>query len=172
MSVYIAGKGLISAIGNNVEETLASFRQLRSGVGAISILPTNHASELPAAEVKLNNAELGKMCGLDGRFTRSALLSMIAGQQAVDSVEIPDYKNLRKGFISATTVGGMDITERLMMDFLADPNCGGIESILYHDSGAITDLVADKLGIRDYISSISTGLFFICQFDHVCCPFD
>jgi 3-oxoacyl-(acyl-carrier-protein) synthase len=157
MSVYIAGKGLISAIGNNVTETLASFRQLRSGVGAITILPTAHRQEIPAAEVKLTNAELADKSGLDARFTRSALLSMIAARQAVEDAAVPGYKNLRKGFISATTVGGMDITEQLMKAFLADPHCAGPESILYHDSGAITDLVADKLAIRDYISSISTA---------------
>lgn len=156
MSVYVAGQGIISAIGNNIYETLASLKQSRSGVGPISILKTKH-HEFPAAEIKLTNSQLAARCGLDAHITRSALLSMVAAREAVDNAQIPDYKNLRKGFISATTVGGMDITESLMRAFLSDPNCPGVESILYHDSGAITELVADKLDIRDHISSISTA---------------
>ncbi|HLP19944.1 MAG TPA: hypothetical protein VK174_06565, partial [Chitinophagales bacterium] len=62
--VYIAGKGAISAIGNNVAENLASLRALKTGVSKITILPTRYAETLPAAEIKLTNAELAELAGL------------------------------------------------------------------------------------------------------------
>ena len=49
MQVLIAGKGVISAIGNNVQETLTSLINLRTGVDKISVLRTNYSSKLPAA---------------------------------------------------------------------------------------------------------------------------
>src|SRR5687767_14034240 len=110
MRVFIAGKGAISAIGNNVPQTLLAFRNLKSGVDKISILRTNYAETLPAAEVKMTNEELIQLAGAHSD-SRNALLSMIAAKEALADANIPDIKNWRTGFISANTVGGMDITE-------------------------------------------------------------
>src|SRR5688572_5647140 len=102
MQVFIAGKGVISAIGNNVEETLASFRNLKSGVDNITVLRTNYSDTLPAAEVKLTNDELMELAGLHSD-SRNALLSMIAAREAMNDANIPDFKSWRSGFISANT---------------------------------------------------------------------
>jgi 3-oxoacyl-(acyl-carrier-protein) synthase len=156
MQVFIAGKGVISAIGNNVAETLASFRNLKSGVDKTTILRTNYSDTLPTAEVKLTNDELIELAGLHSD-SRNALLSMIAAREAMNDANIPDFANWRSGFISANTVGGMDITENIFHHYLADRQTPKLTETSRHDSGAITEIVADELGIKDHITTISTA---------------
>ncbi len=155
MEVYIAGKGIISAIGLNVEETLNSLRAGISGISKQSMLP-ERPNDLPTGEVKLTNAELAALAGLNPDYPRTTLLSMIAAKQAVADSGL-DLKKYRTGFISATTVGGMDKTENFMRTFIKDGDIKNIDQILYHDSGTVTELVAEQLGIKDFISTISTA---------------
>src|SRR5580698_3154 len=112
--VTIAGTGVISAIGRDVTECLASFEKGAAGMGAISYLDTIHRGQLPVAEVKADNATLAQWAGLhalpahasrtaaSGRpsnreaatyatsVSRTALLSLIAAKEALDRAAIPD----------------------------------------------------------------------------------
>src|SRR4051812_24585112 len=102
--VFIAGKGVISAIGKNVQENFESLLNQQSGVAKITVLPTRYADTLPAAEIKLTNEELAALAGLDNGESRTALLSLIAAKEALQDAAIPDFKKWRTGFISANTV--------------------------------------------------------------------
>ncbi|MEO6849268.1 MAG: beta-ketoacyl-[acyl-carrier-protein] synthase family protein, partial [Mucilaginibacter sp.] len=62
-SVYVAGLGVISAIGNNVAEHLVSFEQERAGMGDITLFNSIHTKQLPVAEVKLDNRALAAITG-------------------------------------------------------------------------------------------------------------
>ena len=155
--VFIAGKGVISAIGNNVAENLASLRGGNSGVAKITILPTRYAETLPAAEVKLTNAELAELAGLEACVSRTALLSMIAAREALQSANISDINKWRMGFISANTVGAMDKTETIYKEYLKDDQADALLEEINYDSGFITEIVARKLGIKDHITTISTA---------------
>jgi 3-oxoacyl-[acyl-carrier-protein] synthase-1 len=155
MDVYIAGKGIISAIGLNAAETLHSLRAGITGISTTTMLHGRH-NNFPTGEVKLTNAELASMAGLDAGYSRTALLSMIAVNEALADAAI-DISKLRTGFISATTVGGMDKTEKFMPTFITKGEAENIEQILCHDSGAITELVAEHLGIKNIVTTISTA---------------
>ena len=100
MQVWVAGKGVISAIGNNVQQNLDSLRQGKSGVGKITILRTNYAATLPAAEIKLSNDELIELASLNSD-SRNALLSTIAAKEAIADAAIPDFKKWRSGGAAA-----------------------------------------------------------------------
>jgi len=156
-SVYIAGAGVISGIGNNVAEHLRAFEQEKAGMGAITMMNTIHKGKLPVAEVKLSNEELAVMTGLSPNTSRTALLSLVAAREALDDAAIPDFKSLRTGFVSANTVGGMDKSEDFFVDFLADNNKGKLRNVFDHECGSKTEIVADKLGITDYMTTISTA---------------
>lgn len=156
-SVYIAGAGVISGIGNNVAEHLRAFEQEQAGMSAITMLNTIHKGELPVAEVKLSNEELAAMTGLSPNTSRTALLSLVAAREALDDAAISDFKSLRTGFVSANTVGGMDKSEDFFVDFLADNNKGQLRNVFDHECGSKTEIVADKLGISDYMTTISTA---------------
>src|ERR1700680_4741259 len=110
MSVFIAGVGVISAIGNNTAECLLSFENGKAGMDEMKYLPSVHSKELPVAEVKLSNEELGTLSGLSPALSRTALLSMIAAREALDNAAIENLGQFRTGFISANTLGGMDKT--------------------------------------------------------------
>jgi 3-oxoacyl-[acyl-carrier-protein] synthase-1 len=156
-SVYVAGVGVISGIGNNVAEHLAAFETERAGMGDITTLNTIHKNELPVAEVKLSNQELIEMSGLPQRSSRTTLLSYVAAKEALDDAGIPDLNIFKTGFISANTVGGMDKSEDFFVEFLADNNKGKLRNIFDHECGSMTEIVADKLGIKDYMTTISTA---------------
>lgn len=155
--IYIAGLGIISAIGNNIDETITSFENHISGVGAIRYLETVHKDTFPLAEVKLSNQELAHLLGIDSALSRTILLSYYAARQAFDSIQGQALKNLRIGFISATSVGGMDKTEFFAKDFLQDPETGDLKQVVNHDNGKSTDFVAKALGINDFVTTISTA---------------
>lgn len=156
-TVYIAGAGVISGIGNNVAEHLRAFEEEKAGMGDITMLNTIHKGELPVAEVKLSNDELVAMTGLPANTSRTALLSLVAAREALDDAAIPNFESLRTGFVSANTVGGMDKSEDFFVDFLADNNKGKLRNIFDHECGSKTEIVADKLGITDYMTTISTA---------------
>ena len=58
--VFVTGIGIISGIGNNVDETLQSIKQKKSGVTEIKYLETIHKGVIPVSEVKLSEDELIK----------------------------------------------------------------------------------------------------------------
>jgi 3-oxoacyl-[acyl-carrier-protein] synthase-1 len=158
--VYVTGIGIISAIGNNVAETLASFNNLKSGIGALEHINSRHKTEIPVAEVKASNEELTERAGFspDYKNTRTALLGIIAAKEAVKSAGITDIKEFPTGLISATSVGGMGMTENLWLDYL-DTNKSGdwLRYIESHECGDSTEAIADSLGIKDFLSTISTA---------------
>ena len=156
-SVYIAGVGVISAIGNNVGEHLRAFENEEAGMGNITMLNTIHKGGLPVAEVKLSNDELAKLTDMPPQTSRTALLSLVAAKEAIADADIPGFDTLRTGFISANTVGGMDKSEEFFVDFLADNNKGKLRNIFDHECGSKTEIVADQLGISDYMTTISTA---------------
>ncbi len=155
--VYIVGLGVISGIGNNVAEHLASFEQAKAGMGDITTLNTIHKGQLPVAEVKLSNEQLVATTGLPERSSRTALLSYVAAREALDDAGIPNLNSLRVGFVSANTVGGMDKSEDFYVQFHADDNKGKLRNIFDHECGSMTEIVADQLGIGDFITTVSTA---------------
>ena len=156
-SVYVAGIGVISALGNNVAENLASLEMEQAGMADITLFDTIHQKQLPVAEVKLSNNELAAITGLPANISRTALLSMAAAKEALADAAIDNFDALRSGFVSANSVGGMDKSEDFFVDFLADNNKGKLRNVFDHECGSMTELVADKLGISDFMTTISTA---------------
>lgn len=155
--VYVAGTGVISAIGNNVEECLASLEKGEAGMGGITMLDTIHRNQIPVAEVKLSNEALAARLNVSPLLSRTALLSMMAAKEALQQANIPSLSNLRTGFISANTVGGMDKSEQFFEAFLTDAEKGRLRDVVNHECGSVTELVADALNIKDYVTTISTA---------------
>lgn len=155
--VFIAGIGVITAIGNNVAECLASFEKEGAGMADITILNTVHRNQLPVAEVKMSDKELADMTGVPERTSRTTLLSLVAAREALADAAIPNLNKLRTGFVSANTVGGMDKSESFFIDFIKDNTKGKLKNVFDHECGSVTEAVADLLGITDYMATISTA---------------
>jgi 3-oxoacyl-(acyl-carrier-protein) synthase len=156
-AVYVAGVGVVSAIGNNTESCLLALEKEVAGIGPITSLDTIYKNILPVAGVKSSNAALAAATGLSSTVSRTALLGMMAAKEAWHDAGVFNLPHLRTGFISANSVGGMDKTEDFYADFLHNKGGGRLRNAVNHECGAVTELVADALGIKNFITTISTA---------------
>ena len=153
----ITGIGIISAIGNNVEENLCSLKQKKAGISAVTLFETNH--KVPVAEVKLTNEQLQSRLGLspNKRYSRTALLGMIAVKEALKDACLADTSGLRIGLISSTSAGGMDLSEQFYKESIEKPNRSRLRDIISHDCGDSTEKIAAYTGITGFVTTISTA---------------
>ncbi|WP_118975344.1 beta-ketoacyl-[acyl-carrier-protein] synthase family protein [Taibaiella koreensis] len=151
---YIAGSGIVTSIGHTVAENLASLKAGLAGIGLPELLLTQH--RLPVGEIKLSNDDLGRRTGADTRLPRTALLSIMAAQEAWQPLA-DKAAGLRIAFISANTVGGMDLTESFYAAFRKDKQAGDLEAVRHHECGAITELTVQALGLSCWSTTISTA---------------
>lgn len=155
--VWVASGGVISGIGMNLPECIHAFETLQPGMQKMQHLESIHCDTYPVAEVKAANETLAAMANESIYLSRTALLSIIAAREAWQNSGLGPISDYRVGFVSASTVGGMDLTEHFMEDFLQDSSKGKLRNVIHHDCGSITDLVAQSLGVQDFISTISTA---------------
>ena len=149
MKIFVTGIGVVSAIGLNAEENLWSLKAGITGIAKSTIY------NLMTGEVKLNDAEIIQMLALpDEDFSRTTLLSLLAAKEAWAENKI--QRNIRTGLISATSVGGLDRTEKYY--FKSRNNNSSEEyKLMTHDNGRTTERIASELGISGYIGTISTA---------------
>ncbi|MEJ7766928.1 MAG: beta-ketoacyl-[acyl-carrier-protein] synthase family protein [Chitinophagaceae bacterium] len=155
--VFVAGVGVIAAIGNNTAECLEALENGRAGMDEVTYLNSIHHGSIPVAEVKSSNGELASLTGLAPGISRTALLSSKAAREAFNDAGLKNHATLRIGFVSANTVGGMDKSERFFAAFHEDTQKGRLRDVLNHECGSVTELVADQLGISQYVTTISTA---------------
>lgn len=156
--VAITGMGIISAIGNNVQQNYNALIHGKSGISRIENLQTIHRNDIVVGEVKITNGELIAQLGLtsENNYSRTALLGAIAAKEAVAHAGITDIKKYKTGLISGTSVGGMDMTEKYYYEYLTDTFFQKyIES---HPAGDSTQKIAEQLGIEEsLVTTISTA---------------
>jgi len=155
--VVVTGIGIISAIGNNADETLASIYSLKSGIGRLSLFESIH-NNISVAEVKVSNDQLLNLAGITTEkefYTRTALLGIIAARQAASNTEHSKLIDARTGLISATTVGGMDLNEQYYKSLLENDTYK--EYLGVFDSADSAEKIARYFGIKHHITTISTA---------------
>lgn len=154
--VLVTGLGIVSGIGHTTQETLASLLAGKTGVGPIKRLKTNH-TDIPCSEVQLSDEQMREMLSIpnDVPITRTSLMGILATKNALIEANIVPVKVSRIGFISGTTVGGMEKSEQYYLDFLENDTRN--EYIKTHDCGACTEIIADYFGGFTYLSTISTA---------------
>lgn len=155
--VAITGMGIISAIGNSVEENLNALLNATSGISTIENIDTNHKNSIKVGEIKMTNLELSQLLDLPEKnnFSRTALLGLFAAKQAVKNAGIENINKHKTGLISATSVGGMDMTERFFYDFIENEE--NRRYILTNDAGDSSHKIADNLGLEGIVTTISTA---------------
>ena len=156
--VAITGMGIISAIGNNVAENYQSLIHGKKGISRVSKIKTNHVNDIMVGEIDFTNEALEQQLGLtsDNNYSRTALLGAVAAKQAIQDAGITDINAYKTGLISATSVGGMDMTERYYYDYLEDKSTQ--KYIEGHHAGDSTQKIAAQLGIdKSLVTTISTA---------------
>ena len=155
--IAITGMGIISSIGNNVEDNFISLTTGKHGISDIEMFETRHKGNIKTGEIKLSNEELVQKLQLseDNNATRTTLLGMIAAKEAVESAGISDINEYKTGLISSTSVGGMDMTEKYFYTYEDFPEKQ--KYIDSHDAGNSSLAIAELLGLEGMVSTISTA---------------
>jgi 3-oxoacyl-(acyl-carrier-protein) synthase len=155
--VAITGMGIISSIGNTVEENFNALVNGKTAISTIENFETIHAAVIKVGEIKKTNQQLEQQLQLssDNSFCRTAMLGAIAAKQAVENAGIQNINEYKTGLISATSVGGMDMTERYYYDYFEDEACR--KYISSHDAGDATHKIAEHLGLKGLVTTVSTA---------------
>ena len=154
--ILITGTGVVSAIGLGKAETLEALLNDRSGVGPLQYLKTGH-KEFPVGEVKLTDAEMRSRLGIadNAITTRTALMGMLALEEALQDAGLTSEMLPNVGFISGTTVGGMDMTEQFYLDYINSE--AHKEYIATHDCGTCTEMTTSRFGNFAFVTTLSTA---------------
>ena len=162
--LVITGAGVVSALGCGKAVSLEALRSCRSGIAPVKYLKGG-PDGLPVGEVPLSNEEMATKAGVPlsmaSNWPRTTLMSILALQEALEDASIgyPERHTLlsvKKSPVSVclseipviggTTVGGMDITERIY------PKVSAL-----HSCGASTDLAVEFLGGAKFATTLSTA---------------
>ena len=153
--VAVTGMGIISSIGKDLEETRNSLKTGKSGIGRPKIFKTRH-SNLPVGEIGLSNIELEEILNLDRHlaYTRASMLGIYAVKQLLNNSGLKGIP-ADTGFISGTSVGGIDFTERYFNEF--ETNVDTRKFIRSQHPGFSTEMMAEYFGLKEFVSTISTA---------------
>lgn len=155
--IVVTGMGIYSSLGKGVTANHTALRSNTHGLGDITVLKTRHSGHLPSGEIKATNEELTAHTRFDqgAMIPRSVLLSIPAIEEALGSAVI-DPADTMISFYYATTVGGIDISEELILQRSLGRTID-YAGFRYHDCGAGTRLLADYFNFRGRLHTISTA---------------
>lgn len=160
--LVITGAGVVSALGCGKAVSLDALRSCRCGIASVKYLKGGPEG-LPVGEVPLSNEEMAAKAGVPlskaAQWPRTTLMSILALQEALSEAGISSRERLSSAkkspeslsladipVIGGTTVGGMDVTERIY------PRVSAL-----HSCGASTDLAVEFLGGAKFSTTLSTA---------------
>jgi len=156
--IVVTGMGLISAIGDSVEENRDSLINERSGIRQIRFYHTAHAGKLPMAEVAHSTETLKKLFNIpDPAITRTAILALHAVEEAILDSALSKEELFSTGtaLVGATTVGGMCLTDELFSD--ANAKDQGTPYLSSYDCASITLTIQQRYGMMGEVGTINTA---------------
>lgn len=155
--IAITGMGIISAIGNNVQENYESLVTSKTGIAKITKIDTIHKDAILVGEIETTNATFEAKLGLEeNSWSRTSLLAVTAAKEAVEHAGISDINDCRTGLISGTTVGGMDKSEQYFYNYFEDDSAWKYINTLH--AGDSTQKIAHQLGLEEsFVTTISTA---------------
>jgi 3-oxoacyl-[acyl-carrier-protein] synthase-1 len=156
MNIYVAGIGLVSSLGVGISQNYDALLSQRHGITSFSQELDPLLEGFPVAKLPINNSDLADLAGTSPLFPRTAMLSLLAAKEAIEDAGL-DIRNHKSGFVSATTVGGIDLSEHFFMSFGKNNKKGNLRNIVNHECGRVTNLVAEIIKVNSYVSTISTA---------------
>lgn len=155
--IAITGMGIVSSIGMSLEANYLALIESKSGISTIENIDTIHRNAIKVGEIKHTNQALLKQLGLpqSTHYSRTSLLGILALKQALSQAQITPTNVADLGFVSASSVGGMDMTERYFYEYQTNPDIRPY--IKTHNIGDVTHQIADFFGIKGLVTSVSTA---------------
>lgn len=159
MKVFITGIGAISPIGIDVKQNLQKLREGKSGINKPQFFASKYASSNLFGEVNLANESLKKLLNLENQkgLTRTCLFALKAFKEAIDDAELSksEISSYNTAFISASTVGGMCLTDQLYSD--ANLKSDKSDYTSSYGCSAHTFRIVEKYNIRGITDTINTA---------------
>ena len=153
--IVVTGMGIISSIGNSVEENFHSLIHSKSGITRIENFSTYLKDFIKVGEIKLSNEDLSERLNIvkENSYTRTSLLAIFAIKEAIEHFSETEISQM--GLVSASTVGGMDKTEQYFYEY--QNNISVRKYIHTHNIGDITHQIADYFGLKSIVTALSTA---------------
>lgn len=154
--VAITGMGITSALGFGIGSNYNSLISNHHGLSYPEILNTKYRN-LPVGEIKKTNVELQNELQLTvgHSYTRAALLAISAVKEAISIANLNKEQLTKTGFISGSSVGGIDATEEFYNEY--ESSSENHRFIRAQHPGFTTDKIAEYFNIKGYITTISTA---------------
>jgi len=157
MKIAVTGIGIISALGMNSGDT---YRTIFSENKWGSFLRPSEFLDawqpMPVGEVRYSTKKLAE--NLKVRIcSRTALLGMFAAKEAFNDARLDSILADRIALVSATTVGGMDLSENFYEDFHTDSKKGRLRMVIGHDCYDSTRRIATFCNIKGFVTTLSTA---------------
>lgn len=155
--VVITGMGIVSSIGMSTEENFDSLIREKSGISIIENIDTIHKNTIKVGEIKFSNQQFAQRLNIaeNNAYSRTSLLGILAIKEALKQAEIPENQICNLGLVSASSVGGMDMTERYFYQYETDESIR--KYITTHNIGEVTHQIADYFGLKNIVTSVSTA---------------
>ncbi len=155
--VVITGMGIVSSIGMSTEENFDSLIREKSGISVIENIDTIHKNTIKVGEIKFSNQQLAQRLNIaeNNAYSRTSLLGILAIKEALKQAKIPENQICNLGLVSASSVGGMDMTERYFYQYETDESIH--KYITTHNIGEVTHQIADYFGLKNIVTSVSTA---------------
>ncbi len=154
LKVFVVNTGIISPLGLGVDANLKALLAMQHGLNCRSGFLDNSLSQFPVGKVLLENEELKTLLLVKEDLPRTSLLSLYAAREALENLV---YNDLRLGFFSATTTGGMDKSEAFFKEYVPKTGKEEIRNVIYHTCGSATAQTARYLPPLSYVSTINTA---------------
>ena len=153
--VAVTGMGIVSSIGNNLKENFESLENGRDGLNYPEILKTNH-KKLPVGEIPVSNSKLVELLGLapGHSYTRAAMLACLAIKDLLSNTGDDKFEP-GTGFISGTSVGGIDMTEQYFHEY--SEKSKNLQFIQAQHPGYTTEKIAEYFDLTGFTTTISTA---------------
>lgn len=156
MKILVTGMGVISGIGNNVEENLTSLKAAKHGITNVTGIPYMR-KPFVGGQVKTSDVEFyDKLNISEDIFThRSTLLGLTAAKEAWG--ENTKNKNIKDALIFGTTIGGVDLGGEKIIEHAQRTGEVNMDMQSIHHRGFGTDFLVEKIGIDAQKFTISTA---------------
>lgn len=158
--VVVTGMGIISPVGNNIEEYWDALTNGENGIGKITLFDTNDFSVKIAGEIKnidftsfLDSKEMNRM----DRFT---ILALIAAQEAVKQSRLEKHSldSNRIGVIVGSGIGGITTLTNQYKKLLNSPR----RVSPFFIPSLISDIAAGHISIKYGFKGPNYGVVSAC----------
>jgi len=157
--ILVTGMGVISAIGNSVDENHAALVNGKTGViKGGGNFPSRYSGILPFGEVLMGTGALKTTLDVtEYGVTRTTLLALHAFKEAIVDAGLTgaQLSSEDTALVGATTVGGMCLTDELYANTHGDAD--NIEYVRSYDYASVNLFIQNRYNINGVVNTMNTA---------------